>query len=148
MRKITATILLLSVFASCKAPSGAVTKKSVFVPAYLIGDFTDDYNIRYTINDSLWIQHPNIKYHLIQSNNSKQYLIARNDTDNPSEAGLYTRIDYMNFQDMESYKWGFCLTVYTAKTAKEAAIKEQADRQNPKTGCSGFPFSRMKKNVQ
>lgn len=148
MRKITAAIIILSSFASCKTPSGAVTKKSGAVPAYLMGDFTDDYKIHYTINDKQWIQHPNIKYHIILANNSEQYLIASNDTNNPSEAGLYTRIDYMNFQGMEPYKWGFCLTVYNAKTDREAATKGQADRQNPKTGCGGFPFSRMKKVIQ
>ncbi len=126
----------------------AVTKKSATLPANLVGHFRDDYNIRYTINDTLWIQHPNIKYHIIRVNNNEQYLIARNDINNPSEAGLYTRIDYMEFQNMESYKWGFCLTVYNAKTEKDALANGGADRQNPKSGCGGFPFSRMKKVVQ
>ena len=148
MRKITLAIILLSFFAACKTPSGAVTNKSGAVSAFLLGNFTDDYNIHYSINDSLWIQHPNIKYHIIQSNVSKQYLIARNDSDNPSDAGLYTRIDYMEFQNMESYKWGFCLTVYNAKTEKDALVTSGADRQNPRSGCGGFPFSRMKKERQ
>lgn len=140
--------MLLSIFVACKAPAVAGTKKSATFPANLAGDFTDDYNIRYTINDTLWIQHPNIKYHIIRVNNNEQYLIARNDTNNPSEAGLYTRIDYREFQNMESYKWGFCLSVYNAKTEKEALANGGADRQNPKTGCGGFPFSRMKNEIQ
>lgn len=68
-----------------------------------------------------------------------------NDKNNFSEAGLYIRIDYMVFQNMEPFMWGFCLTVYNATTEKEAIMKSQADRQNPKKGCGGFPFSRMKK---
>jgi hypothetical protein len=51
----------------------------------------------------------------------------------------------MPFQNMETFHWGFCLTVYNAATHTEAETKAQADRQNPKKGCGGFPFSRMKR---
>lgn len=115
------------------------------IPAALKGDFTDDYGIRYSISDRVWIQHPNIKYHIIRCNTSDQYLIARNDHQNPSEAGLYTRIDYMSFDNMAPYGWGFCLTVYNAKTDSLAETTAKADKKNPKKGCNGFPFSRMKK---
>jgi hypothetical protein len=145
MKNIIVTIFLSVIYISCKTPLGAGTNKTNSMPALVAGNFTDDYSIRYTINDSLWVQHPNIKYHIIQWNSSEQYLLAKNDNNNPSEAGLYTRIDYMTFQNMEPYKWGFCLTVYNAKTKKEAVTKAQADRQNPRKGCGGFPFSRMKK---
>jgi len=115
------------------------------IPADLKGDFTDDYGIRYSISDRVWIQHPNVKYHIIRCNTADQYLIARNDHQNPSEAGLYTRIDYMSFNNMAPYGWGFCLTVYNAKTDSLAETTAQADKKNPKKGCNGFPFSRMKK---
>ncbi|MEP7377158.1 MAG: hypothetical protein ABI675_27400 [Chitinophagaceae bacterium] len=115
------------------------------LPHHLKGDFTDDYGIRYSINDSIWVQHPNIKYHIIRCNKKEQYLIARNDLQNPSEAGLYTRIDYMSFSNMAPWLWGFCLTAYNAKTDSLAETAAQADRKNPKKGCNGFPFSRMKK---
>ncbi len=133
-------MLLISLFASCKTPF----KISNNLPP-LIGDFTDDYGIRYSISDSLWVQHPGIKYHIIKWNRKAQYLISRNDSNNTSEANLYTRIDFMSFQNMAPFLWGFCLTVYNAKTKKEAINKAQADRQHPKNGCGGFPFSRMKK---
>ena len=81
------------------------------LPQNLKGDFMDDYGIRYRISDRLWIQHPNIKYHIIRCNTKEQYIIARNDHQNSSEAGLYTRIDYMSFTNMAPYGWGFCLTV-------------------------------------
>jgi len=115
------------------------------VPSLLKGNFMDDYGIRYTINDSLWIQVPNAKYHIICWNTEAGYLLARNDDGNPGEAGLYTRIDYMSFSNMNPYHWGFCLTVYNAKTIREAEENASADRQNPKKGCGGFPFSRMKR---
>jgi hypothetical protein len=118
------------------------------IPAQLKGDFMDDYGIRYSISDRVWIQQPNIKYHIIRCNRKEKYLIARNDHQNPSEAGLYTRIDYMSFDNMAPYLWGFCLTVYNAKTDSLAATTAQADKKNPKKGCNGFPFSRMKKADQ
>ncbi|HSU28325.1 MAG TPA: DUF1579 family protein [Chitinophagaceae bacterium] len=115
------------------------------VPSMLKGNFSDDYGIKYTISDTLWLQQPNARYHIIKWDTINQFILARNDDKNPSEAGLYTRIDYMNFSNMEPYLWGFCLTVYDAKTLEEAETKAKADRANPRKGCGGFPFSRMKR---
>jgi hypothetical protein len=116
------------------------------IPLFLKGNFKDDYGISYTITDSLWIQHPKAKYHILNWNIKEQYLIARNDQQNVSEKGLYTRIDFMKLNQMEPWAWGFCLSVYDAASRLEAEKNKQADRQNPKKGCSGFPFSRMKRN--
>src|ERR1051325_8747544 len=107
------------------------------LPSYIKGNFEDDYGIHYTINDSVWYQDPKMKYHIIKKNNKEQYLIARNDAQNPSGANLYTRIDYMTFSNMDPWKWGFCLSVYDAKTDAEAEAKYVADRENPRKGCNG-----------
>lgn len=112
---------------------------------YVTGSFKDDYGIRYTINDTLWTQHPKTNYHILKWNVQEQYLIAKNGSTNPSEVGLYTRIDYMTFENMEPYLWGFCLTAYNAPSANAAESISAADRKNPRKGCNGFPFSRMKK---
>ena len=114
------------------------------IPAEIRGNFNDDYGISYSISDSLWVQHPNIQYHIISCDTAAKYILAKNHADNPGEKGLYTRIDYMSFSNMAPFKWGFCLTVYDAKTIEEARTKAVADRLNPKKGCGGFPFSRMK----
>ena len=115
------------------------------LPAFLKGTFEDDYGIKYTINDSLWIQQPNAKYHIINCDTTEQYLLVQNDKANKTDGGLFTRIDYMNFTGMEPFRWGFCLTIYNADTLEKAKATIIADRRNPKIGCSGFPFSRMKK---
>ena len=115
------------------------------IPSFLIGDFMDDYGIRYGISDRLWTQHLSTRYHILKWNTKEKFLIARNDSRNKSEPGLYTRIDYTYFENMEPYKWGFCLSVYNAQTDSLAEITYQADKQNPRKGCNGFPFSRMKK---
>lgn len=110
-----------------------------------IGKFKDDYGITYTINDTLWVQHPNAKYHIIKWNKEEQYIIAKNDEKNSGDAGLYSRIDYMKFDNMQPWLWGFCLTSYNALSAEDAEKTASADKLNPKKGCNGFPFSRMKK---
>ncbi|PZR26839.1 MAG: hypothetical protein DI535_12600 [Citrobacter freundii] len=115
------------------------------IPSLLKGEFVDDYDIHYTVSDSLFFMHPRAKYHIIKWNTKDQYFIARNDTINPSEKGLYSRIDYMYFENMAPWGWGFCLTVYDAKTDAQAETQAVADRKNPKKGCNGFPFSRMKR---
>ncbi len=115
------------------------------IPGVLKGEFEDDYGIQYKISDTVWIQYPSTKYHIISWNEKEQYILARNDHANPGDKGLFTRIDYMQFANMEPFKWGFCLTNYNAKTVEDAKSTASADRRNPKKGCGGFPFSRMKK---
>lgn len=114
-------------------------------PLQIKGSFMDDYGIRYTINDSAWTQLPKAKYHIIKWNLQEQYIIARNDTANKTDKGLFSRIDYMPFENMPPYTWGFCLTVYDAATQEIAESSPPADRKNPRKGCGGYPFSRMKK---
>jgi len=111
----------------------------------MIGSFEDDYEIRYKINDTLWLQLPDIRFHIIKWNPEKKYLIAKNDAKNPGDGNLYTRIDYMTFDNMEPWKWGYCLTAYNATTDAAAEATAAADRDNPMKGCGGYPFSRMKK---
>lgn len=136
--------LLLTLF-FCHFTASANATNTDSIPSIIKGRFTDDYGIKYSINDSLWTQLPDAKYHIIKWNPKEQYLLVRNDANNPSAGNLFTRIDYMEFSNMEPYKWGFCLTVFDATSAQEAEKKATADRKNPKTGCGGFPFSRMKR---
>lgn len=114
-------------------------------PDFALGSFKDDYKITYKINDTLWIQNPNTKYHIIRWNPEKQYLVAKNAATNKADANKYTRIDYMTFSDMEPWRWGFCLTVYDAETDEIAEKTAYVDRLNPRKGCNGYPFSRMKR---
>lgn len=141
MKKLLFAALLLALAVTVNR---AQTKTSTQIPAHMAGSFADDYGIRYTINDTLWLQLPRTRFHIIRWNLAQQYLIARNDAGNPGDSGLYTRIDFMRFNDMEPWRWGYCLTAYNAKSDTEAEATAAADRQNPKKGCNGFPFSRMK----
>lgn len=136
---------LLFVLTQC-GPAAKNRQTLSSVPAAFIGNFKDDYGISYSISNDKWVQHPNAVYHLISYNSAEKYFIAKNDDKNPSEAGLYSRIDVMEFQNMEPFRWGFCLTAYKAKTVEEAIATAAADRSNPKKGCGGYPFSRMKRD--
>ena len=112
-----------------------------------LGTFVDDYGIQYEIKNDLWVQQPNVKYHILEWNEKDKYIVAKNDKGNPSEKNLYTRIDLTNFENMGEFKWGFCLTKYNATTKRHAKNWDTADKLNPKTGCNGFPFSRMKRLI-
>ncbi|GAA4314781.1 hypothetical protein GCM10023149_11050 [Mucilaginibacter gynuensis] len=145
MQRFFIIILLLAGFTVSAQLGNHQAKQTEKIPAFLIGDFVDDYGIKYSINDTLWLQKPRSKFHIIKWNIKEQYLIARNDDKNPGEGGLYTRIDFMQFSKMEPWLWGYCLSVYDAQNDSIAEVTAHADRQNPKRGCNGYPFSRMKR---
>ena len=138
-------IIMINSSFFCQSSRNTGKADSENIPTFMKGNFIDDYGIQFTINDSVWTQHPNVKYHIVLWDTAAQYLLARNDLKNPSDTGLFTRIDYTLLSGMEPFNWGFCLTVYKAKSIEEASSAASADRLNPKKGCNGYPFSRMKR---
>jgi len=141
--KYLALFIILLTFTRIQAQTQPAT--AIKPPDYLLGTFEDDYQIRYKITDTLWLQLSNTRFHIIKWNLEKKYIIAKNDEKNPGEGGLYTRIDYMTFDNMAPWKWGYCLTAYNAPTDAAAEATAAADRANPMKGCGGYPFSRMKR---
>lgn len=115
-----------------------------YPPEFVIGNFQDDYGIQYQISKDTWVQQPNSIFHIDKWDPEEQYLIARNDSENPSDAGQYSRIDWIVLENMHPYTWGFCITSYNAESLEEAKNISPPDRKHPKKGCNGFPFSRMK----
>lgn len=136
----------ISVVLSCR-PTYKINggRKPILTDTSLLGNFMDDYKIRYTLTANSLVQHPGVRYNFISYNEKEQYFIARNDTANISDGGLYTRIDIMRFSNMEPWRWGFCLTAYKAASREEAEKTAAADRSNPRKGCGEYPFSRMKR---
>lgn len=118
------------------------------VPDYLVGSFQDDYNIEYELTEKLFFQKPGTRFHILKWNIDDQYFIARNDSLNSYDPNLYSRIDWVKFEEMLPFEWGFCLTAYNAATPDSAEIAAVTDRNNPKTGCNGYPFSRMKPSTK
>ena len=133
-------LLLLSALA---APS-ALEAPSAPVPDLLRGSFLDDYQVSHVISDTLWSLGLRDRYHIVSSSDSGRYLIARNHSGNASDPGKWTRIDWMVLP-MPPYEWAFCLIEYKAETKALAEANTSADRNHPRSGCNGFPFSRMRR---
>lgn len=110
----------------------------------LLGDWEDDYGNRFTITRVGWVLRDSSRYDVLRWSTSEQYLIARNVATNPSDPGLWTRVDCVELEGMEPWLWAFCLSAYDAETAEAAEAVTVADRAAPRTGCNGFPFSGMK----
>jgi hypothetical protein len=125
--------------------AGSVPRDSAGPPALLTGTFVDDYDSRYTITREHWTHGTRSRYHVLKWNVAGQYLIARNDENNPGDQGLFTRIDWMPLE-MPPFTWAFCMTAFSAPTADSAEKTLPAKRETPRTGCGGFPFSRMKRS--
>ena len=140
LRNSMAALALLTL-ASCGGRAAAP-------PPFLLGDFVDDYGMEYRITAEEWLHRPDSRLRIVEWNVSGQYLIAQNESANVSDGGLWTRIDWMQFEGMPPYEWGYCYSVYDAPTADSAGRGTVADRSTPRTGCNGHPFSRMRRPAE
>lgn len=114
-------------------------------PAALLGAFTDDYGSRYRVTSERFEHLPRSVYLIAEWNAAERYFLAQNAASNPSEGGLWTRVDWLEFTDQGPYTWGFCLTAYRAASREAARATTPADRSAPRLGCNGFPFTRMQR---
>ncbi len=145
MSRVHSTIALLwFLLIQCDSSIEPATKEKIKdVPAFLIGHFEDDYSIRYAVSDSAFILLPSSIYHIKKWSLQEQFLIAQNDSLNAYDPGLWSRIDWIELENMGDFTWAFCLSVYDAESADEAVASAKINPESPKTGCNGFPFSRM-----
>jgi hypothetical protein len=148
MRSATGRLFMIALLSSLAGCTGSTVQHDPVQgtpPPMLLGEFEDDYGIGYSISGSEWLQKPGSRYHIVRWQTDGRYLIAQNDSGNPTDGGLWTRIDWMELTDMPPYDWAFCLSVYDAPSAVEAESTEIAHRETPRTGCNGHPFSRMQR---
>lgn len=141
---LLAVVVGLGALACAERPSPPAVESP---PALLLGDFVDDYGIRYTIKTDGWVQHPDARYDLRVWHSRDQFIVAQNDSGNTSDGGLWTRIDWIVLVDSGEYEWAFCYAAYQAPTQEDAVMAKRTERDTPRTGCNGFPFSRMKRVV-
>ena len=113
-------------------------------PAELLGRFVDDYGNAFELTAKRFDQLPRGRFHIEEWNAREQYFVAHNDAANPRDGGRWTRVDWISFTGMAPYRWGFCLTAFRATSQREARLTRPPKRETPRTGCNGFPFSRMK----
>ncbi len=116
-------------------------------PDLVLGPFEDDYGSTYEITERTWLHRGYARYHVARwrSGPDGGYLVAQNDAANPADGGRWTRIDWVRLDGMAPYAWAFCLSAYDAETAAAAEAVRVAQPEAPRTGCNGFPFSRMKR---
>ena len=143
--KVFATVVVAVTAACAVARPPDATPSTVPPPALVVGEFVDDYGSRYTISAEEWFHHPASSYRIVKWNPGQQYAIAQNAPSNLRSANLWTRIDWMPLSGMPPYEWAFCLSAYEEASAAAAEATEIARRDQPKTGCSGYPFSRMRR---
>lgn len=113
-------------------------------PPFPTGAFEDDYGGRHTVSATEWHQGTKAKYRIDRWNAEARYLIAQNDSTNPSDGGKWTRIDWIPLEGMPPYTWAFCFSTWNAETAEAAEAVRIAKPETPRTGCGGFPYSRLK----
>jgi hypothetical protein len=140
-----AALLAAIGLAACAARSPRLTSGSAFAPALVRGDFTDDYRGQFSISDSIWFQRPRNRFRVVEWHQDEMYLIAQNAPDDPTAPGLWTRIDWLSLDNMNPFTWGFCLTAFNAPSRDAARATPPAARNTPRTGCNGFPFTRMQR---
>ena len=114
-------------------------------PPLVLGAFVDDYDNAFLVTPDAWVQQPHGRFHTVRWDAEAQSMLARNDTANAHAPGLWTRIDWVRLHGMAPYEWAFCLTAYEAPTRAAAEATPPADRSAPRTGCNGYPFSRMRR---
>ena len=112
-------------------------------PAALLGTWLDDYGATHQIADTLWV-HGRNAFRIVRWDSAGGYLVAENAAGNAGEAGRWSRIDVMRFEAMPPWSWGYCFSAWDAPSADSAARVAPADRSAPRTGCGGFPFTRMR----
>ncbi len=139
------TVIVWLITASCQTLPISRSNILLKIPDELQGTFKDDYGSIHSINNTVWRQGTRTKYHLLKYNKVDNYFLVKNDIANPSDGGLFSRIDIVYFENMQPWNWGFCLTSYNAVTLQEAIHSAAADKANPRNGCNGYPFSRMKR---
>jgi hypothetical protein len=111
--------------------------------AWPTGNFADDYGITYSITDSTWSQQPGSTYQIAEVLEGERSLILKQPATD-STAALWTRVDWMLFDDMDPWKWGYCYSGWDLASMDAALSTPSADRSTPLTGCGDFPFSRMR----
>lgn len=142
------SILLTALVLSACAPRAAALLPAGVSRALVIGEFTDDYSGRFSVSDTLWFQRPRNRFRIVEWHENERFLIAQNAADDPTAPNLWTRIDWTTLDEMPPFTWGFCLTAYRAVSRDAARHTPAANRATPRTGCNGFPFTRMQRVIR
>lgn len=131
-----------------RAAGGTALPYGDSAPQVLLGSFVDDYGNHFEIGRWEWSQLPHGNFRIVKWVPGSRYLVAQNDSTNVHAPGKWTRIDWVSLEGMPPYEWAFCLSAYEAPTADSAEATRTATPATPRTGCNGYPYSRMKRVVE
>jgi len=139
---IVLAVLILAATTTSGAPLGQET-----LPSFMVGRFVDDYGIEYRIGQLHWHQLPDNRFDVGPIINvAERYLVARqpDDVADDDSPGPWVRIDWVELEEGGEYPWAFCYAAYEQPSMEAALAVRASDRATPRTGCNGFPFSRMR----
>ncbi len=110
-------------------------------PTHILGDFVDDYGTAHTLTATRWAADGRPEIAIEWWVPGEEYFLTRSDD------GLWTRVDWVMLDD-PAWPWGFCITSWDQPSPEEAVRvgRDVADRERPREGCNGSPFTRMGPN--
>jgi hypothetical protein len=115
-------------------------------PELVLGVFKDDYKTTHSISAKEWRHGESAIYQIVEWHPDQQFFVARNGDKNPSDPGKWSRVDWVESRTTDgqiNYEWAYCMSAYDAPTQAAARVVTTAKRDTPRTGCNGFPFTRM-----
>ena len=136
---VAASVALLG----CARTNTSHGDQATAAPAFMLGEFQDDYGERHSITSTEWAQRPRNRFHIVRWAPDRRYLIAQNDSANVADGAKWTRIDWVQL-DSPPYIWAFCFSAYRAPTLAVAESVSVAKPETPRTGCNGNPYTRMR----
>jgi hypothetical protein len=133
-----------ALISGCAAATPSFAPPTSLPSGIMRGAFIDDYGNAFDISDTLFAQQPHGRFEIVEWHTAEQFVVARNADTNSSDPGFWTRIDWVPLPNMAPYTWAFCFTAFRAPSRQAARETPAPDRSSPRTGCNGYPFSRMK----
>lgn len=132
--------LLLTAIAGCRTISPQTRDVP---PTALLGAFLDDYDTQYRISATTFVEGRSA-YRIIEWRPQEQYFIAQNADTNRTDAGKFSRFDWVMLGEQGAYSWGYCHSAWKAPSADSARATRVVDPANPRVGCNKHPYTRMK----
>lgn len=144
MRRVQPFVLLVIVLlaTSCRASMGSGPR-----PPFPTGAFVDDYGSTHTISAAEWRQDAYTRTQIVRWNPSARYILGRSIPKDSSGSAGWVRIDWIPL-DSPPYTWAYCIIAYDKPDAASAEAVTTAKPDTPRTGCNGFPYTRLKPAAQ
>ncbi len=112
-------------------------------PPFPTGEFTDDYGSRHVIGPGEWRQDAYTRTQIVRWNAASRYLIGRSIPEDSTQTAGWVRIDWIPL-DSPPYTWAYCIIAYDKPDAASAEAVTTAKPETPRTGCNGYPYTRLR----